>query len=450
MAKTKLYSDEDAAKAVQAYMNGTKLAIVCASFPQVPRRTITRMAKRDKDGVQVKKPGPAPILTTELEKDLQDWIVAMQRDGFPVSRDAILIKGNEMFHALYGNRRSTGNLKRGWLNRFLQRHPLLTTRSSQVIKRVRAEATECGLRIFFWELSKHSIERKLTADRIYNMDETGFAQNSKSKKVIAIHGSKNVWSKSVEASFHLTIVACVGADGFVVPPLFVLPGQRVNRDILNECSIDGSTVSVAPKGFMNGRLFLSWLEHFERSIPVSVIRPVVLVYDGYSSHYNDEIVWKAIELKIILVLLPANSTHLIQPLDIAVFKPFKTILKRQMDSFMIENSVTSFSKKEAIQIASRSWMEGVVEKKSNIVAGFKAGGIWPISFPTMQSRWNLFHDGGIDSKKIEVEPWITAREVVRSEILLLPAIIDRAPKRRKTLDVNNRLLTREQLNMYDD
>eukprot|EP00549_Striatella_unipunctata_P017721 CAMPEP_0118693416 /NCGR_PEP_ID=MMETSP0800-20121206/11896_1 /TAXON_ID=210618 ORGANISM="Striatella unipunctata, Strain CCMP2910" /NCGR_SAMPLE_ID=MMETSP0800 /ASSEMBLY_ACC=CAM_ASM_000638 /LENGTH=45 /DNA_ID= /DNA_START= /DNA_END= /DNA_ORIENTATION= len=45
------------------------------------------------------------------------------------------------------------------------------------------------------------------------MDETGFAQKYKSKKVVVVAGLKNVWSKSVDMSFHMTIVACVAANG---------------------------------------------------------------------------------------------------------------------------------------------------------------------------------------------------------------------------------------------
>ncbi len=55
-------------------------------------------------------------------------------------------------------------------------------RSAQVIKRVRAEATEDALRSLFWKLLKHIVERKLNSDRIFNMGEMGFAQKSKSKK----------------------------------------------------------------------------------------------------------------------------------------------------------------------------------------------------------------------------------------------------------------------------
>ena len=79
----------------------------------------------------------------------------------------------------------------------MNQHPLLTTRTSQVIKRVRAEATEEGLQIFTWEFMKHVTERKMTDDRIFNMDETGFFQKKNTRKVIAVTGSKNVLSKIV-------------------------------------------------------------------------------------------------------------------------------------------------------------------------------------------------------------------------------------------------------------
>ena len=95
------------------------------------------------------------------------------------------------------------------------------------------------------------------------------------------------------------------------------------------------------------------------------------------------------------------------------------------------------------------WLLGLLKKANNIISGFKASGIWPLRFMEMQNRWRLYHDGGIDSSAMKIQPWIKSREVVRSETLLLPASVDGRRKRRKTLDVNNRLLTQEQLNSYD-
>ena len=52
---------------------------------------------------------------------------------------------------------------------------------------------------------------------------------------------------------------------------------------------------------------------------------------------------KAIVIGVILQLLQAKATHLYSiTLDIAVFKPFKTVLKRHLQKCLIDKAVTSF------------------------------------------------------------------------------------------------------------
>jgi Tc5 transposase DNA-binding domain len=65
-----------------------------------------------------------PILSLEIEDDLKAWIVGVQCQGFPVSMDVILIKSNDLFHSRFGNTCQIGSLKHGWLNRFMEQHPI--------------------------------------------------------------------------------------------------------------------------------------------------------------------------------------------------------------------------------------------------------------------------------------------------------------------------------------
>ena len=148
----------------------------------------------------------------------------------------------------------------------------------------------------FWELTMHVVERKLLPSQIFNMDETGFLQNSKAKQVIVVSGSKNIWSKKAETNFYLTLVACVAADGFAVPPLFLVPGKRLNRNVLDSCAIENAKIATADKGFMTSAVFCLWLKHFADSVPDLTLRPLLLVMDGCSSHYNKDIVELAITL----------------------------------------------------------------------------------------------------------------------------------------------------------
>jgi DDE superfamily endonuclease len=95
------------------------------------------------------------------------------------------------------------------------------------------------------------------------------------------------------------------------PSIFVVPGQHLSWDMVDGCDMFGTSVTVAPKGFINACLFEKWLSHYDSVVPETTKRPLILVYDGYSSNFNEDIVTKARSLSIILVLLPSNATHLV-------------------------------------------------------------------------------------------------------------------------------------------
>ena len=151
------------------------------------------------------------------------------------------------------------------------------------------------------------------------MDETGFIQKQNYRKVVFSKGSSNVWSKYDDANLYMTFVVCVSAAETVAPPLLIVPGNWSNRDVPEGCDIKGAHVTTPPKVFINSTLFLNWIVFFAKSVPDSVARPLVLVYNGCCIHYNSDIIKTDIGVKVMLVLFPANATHLIEPLGIAFF-----------------------------------------------------------------------------------------------------------------------------------
>ena len=96
-----------------------------------------------------------------------------------------------------------------------------------------------------------------------------------------------MWSKCADVNFHMTFSVCVSADKYVAPPLLILPGKRLNRDFFKGCNIEGANITTAPNFFISYNLFLICIEFFANSVPDSVAHPIVLVYDGCFSHYND-------------------------------------------------------------------------------------------------------------------------------------------------------------------
>ena len=52
-------------------------------------------------------------------------------------------------------------------------------------------------------------------------------------------------------------------------------------------------------------------------------RPLLLLLDGHSSHYNLEAITLARQNEVIVFTLVPHTTHEMQPLDTAVFGPLK-------------------------------------------------------------------------------------------------------------------------------
>ena len=71
-----------------------------------------------------------------------------------------------------------------------------------------------------------------------------------------------------------------------------------------------------------------------------------------------------------------------------------------METCMVKNACTDFTKKETIAIAYIRFERGILNNPEKIVAGFRGGGILPVSFPQMQSWWRLFQNGGVDSTEL--------------------------------------------------
>lgn len=86
-------------------------------------------------------------------------------------------------------------------------------------------------------------------------------------------------------------------------------------------------------------MFLKWVEMLSNSVPESVPRPLLLLFDGYLSHLSLDLIDSGDRLGIQFVCLPANATHLIQPLDIAVFSAFKKSIRAMVRCHMLSGEL---------------------------------------------------------------------------------------------------------------
>lgn len=286
--------------------SATRVWVVATST--ISRSTLKRAvaAQELNDTFERKRRGPKPALPAACEENLVTWIAATQRAMLSVQPWKVLEMANELNRSIRGNLRSVSDLTYGWYAHFLDRHSVLSKRASEPLSRARQGANKQAFLALFYSLCQPIIARNMTSAQVFNMDETSFASKHQSQAVVAVRGSFDVWTKMTEAPFHLSVVAAVSANGYVVPPLFNLPGKRLRRATLDGCSIVEAGVMTAEKGFVNANVFELWANHFADNIP-HIPRPVLLICDGCSSHVGLTVLRRCEQRGVILRLLPPTQ-----------------------------------------------------------------------------------------------------------------------------------------------
>ncbi|KAF2887958.1 hypothetical protein ILUMI_18215 [Ignelater luminosus] len=73
-------------------------------------------------------------------------------------------------------------------------------------------------------------------------------------------------------------------------------------------------------------------------------RPILIIYDGHSTHVNHKVVKLAQENNLTILKLSPHTSHFLQPLDLVVFKSFKTAWDEKLVAWQKENQEVKLPK----------------------------------------------------------------------------------------------------------
>lgn len=124
----------------------------------------------------------------------------------------------------------------------------------------------------------------------------------------------------------ITVQGCGNAAGYMMPPYVVYSGKNL-RLKWTVGAPEGSRFNTTDKGWMDQAVFLYWFKTlFIPCLPPQ--RPVVLLFDGHGSHVSLEIVKCARDNGVLILKLPPNTTRFLQPQDVVVYGPAKTMWEK--------------------------------------------------------------------------------------------------------------------------
>ena len=199
----------------------------------------------------------------------------------------------------------------GWWDRFRARHPNLTLRTGESLAYHRAVSTNrIIIDKYFDLLEEVLLSNDLTArpHLLYNADETGLPLQHRPGKRIAVRGQKHVHVVNSGNKTHISVLACVSASGYAIPPMVVFQRKTLIPQ-LTTGEVPGTIYGLSASGWMDRELFQEWFHrHFLQHVPAS--RPLLLLLDGHSSHYSLECIREASLEGVIIFCLPPHTTHI--------------------------------------------------------------------------------------------------------------------------------------------
>ncbi|VDI17643.1 Hypothetical predicted protein [Mytilus galloprovincialis] len=166
---------------------------------------------------------------------------------------------------------------------------------------------------YFQALEKVLTEKDISKKpkMIWNMDETGKSFEHDPVKVLAEKGTRNVPGRTSAMSTHVTIVACVNAEGQKMSPLLIVQGKT-------ERSVFGFNTTEAPSGtmwdyqdsgWMSDRIGEKWFKDIFLK-QCGVERPQLLILDGHSSHESLALIQEGIRENIVNFVFAATHHSL--------------------------------------------------------------------------------------------------------------------------------------------
>lgn len=211
---------------------------------------------------------------------------------------------------------------------------------------------------------------------IWNLDETSLSIDPRKTKVVGQKGQPSTRTTSTSGRENVTILATVSASGKKAAPLIIFKAKFIwDQWIANEDEncFPGISYAATRNGWMESEVFLNFLKTtFLEAI--GPVRPVLLVYDGHSTHVDQRVIKFAIDNSITILKMPPHTSHLLQPLDISVFKSFKDDWDQQICKWQRHNIGKRIPKKIFSELVGKTWLN---IKPDIIKSGFKKAGLYP-------------------------------------------------------------------------
>lgn len=320
------YSKEDLQHAVNEIKRGTVTIHRAHRLYHIPKTTLFYHLKGTR-GEKSETQGRAPVIPKDDETRLANGLRIMEKWGFGVTRKELLlivanyVQENKLKtpfkHNIPGDE---------WFRNFKIRHKL-SIKKPQSVEYARKKMTDPFIINDYFDI----LDKTLTdvglrekPQQIWNLDESSFSHDPYKTKIVGAKGKPSSRTVSGPGRENTTVLSAVSASGLKAPPLIVYKGKNIWDAWVpdEQNSFEGMAFAASKKGWMTAEIFLNYFQ--KTLLPAfEPERPILIIYDGHSTHITIPLIELATANEIKILKLPPHTSHLLQPLDLSVFRSLK-------------------------------------------------------------------------------------------------------------------------------
>lgn len=151
------------------------------------------------------------------------------------------------------------------------------------------------------------------------------------------------------------------------------------KDKLLDGKSPGAQGTVSETGWSNSSVFLEYLDtHFLKYVQrPTENQSLILLFDGHKSHVTVPVILWAKQHNVVLFVLPAHTSHILQPLDVGCFGPLQRIYNSECHKFLRNSPASQITRFNVCALVCSAYSPAL--SVTNLRLAFKKTGIFPFN-----------------------------------------------------------------------